>query len=123
MFNIQRRQGALILMGFVLVAGQCYFVMRKHNIRQLAVVEMLLTEPQKNVEFSGKEESNAEKEPTSEISKPGSTKELYELMDKYAQAKLSDIDPPFKKILFWNEVRAYHDHLSFKDEDEFFKMS
>lgn len=104
--NIQRRQGALILMGFVLVLGQCYFVMRKHSIRQLAVVEMLLAEPQKNVNFSEKEESVTEKEPESKISKPNSSKELYELMDKYAQATLSDIDSPFKKILFWNEVRA-----------------
>lgn len=108
MFNLQRRQRALILVGFMLVAGQCYFVMRKHNIRQLAMEEMLLTEFPTTINFSATEESNAvtEKESGSEKSMPISIQEYYQLMDIYAQATLTDIDPPFKKILFWNEVRT-----------------
>ena len=103
MFNIQRRQGALILMGFVLVAGQCYFVMRKQTIRKLAVVEMLT----ENFEFRGKENNAAtEKEPRIQMPMTRPKKELYELMDKYANATRPDINASFKRILFWNEVRA-----------------
>jgi hypothetical protein len=29
----------------------------------------------------------------------------YNLVEKYEQDKLLDVDPPFKRILFWNDVR------------------
>ncbi len=31
----------------------------------------------------------------------------YELAMKYEQDTLSDVDPPFKQILFWNDVRHF----------------
>jgi hypothetical protein len=31
----------------------------------------------------------------------------YELALKYEQDTLSDVDPPFKQILFWNDVRHF----------------
>jgi hypothetical protein len=87
--------------------------MRKHNIRQLAVVEMLLTDPTRNFKFNERELFNAvtEKESRFLIPISSSKRELYELMDKYAEATLPDIDPPFKRILFWNEVRTFLNHL------------
>lgn len=110
MFNIQRRQSALIMIGFVLVAGQCYFVLHKHNIRQLAVVKMFLTPPPKNSKFNDEPISNipAKMDSRSEILTSISTGERYELMEKYAKDALPDTDPPFKRILFWNEVTHYH---------------
>ena len=35
----------------------------------------------------------------------------YDLVEKYEQDTLLDVDAPFKRILFWNDVQAYITHF------------
>lgn len=98
MFNVHRRQGALILIAFVLFAGQCYLVIRKYNIHPLPEAQVSLIEPFNEENFLDKEEHHEI------IQSRISTSERYHLIESYAHDTLSDIDPPFKRILFWNEV-------------------
>lgn len=106
MLNIPRRQNALIMIGFVLVVGQCYFVLQRHNVRQLAVVKMFLTHPPNYPKYRDEEIFNivTKRDLRPNTSTPTSTGEYYELMERYAQDVLPDTDVPFKRILFWNEV-------------------
>ncbi|KAK4022252.1 hypothetical protein OUZ56_007731 [Daphnia magna] len=106
MLNIPRRQNALIMIGFVLVVGQCYFVLQRHNVRQLAVVKMFLTHPPNYPKYRDEEIFNivTKRDLRPKTSTPTSTGEYYELMERYAQDVLPDTDAPFKRILFWNEA-------------------
>jgi hypothetical protein len=36
------------------------------------------------------------------------TDERYRLVERYEQDTLADADPPFKRILFWNDVHNLH---------------
>jgi hypothetical protein len=38
------------------------------------------------------------------LSPPTTGHELYRVMETYSRDKLSEMAPPFKRILFWNEV-------------------
>lgn len=111
MLNIHRRQGALILIAFVLFAGQCYLVMRKSNIQQLPEAEVSLVESLKQSNSIDKvEHHKAGSVATGSTDQPinDTTTERYELMERYSQDTLPDIDPPFKRILFWNEVYKFN---------------
>lgn len=103
MFHSCRRRGVLILIGFVLFVGQFYIVLQKYNTPQqtLLVAErpksfQLVTE-EDLVEEADEQDFNEKPAPILEI-------ERYQLMERYAQDRLAVIDPPFKRILFWNEV-------------------
>ena len=47
-------------------------------------------------------------QPVKESPKMNISHERYELVEKYEQDKLMEVDPPFKRILFWNDVRWYY---------------
>jgi hypothetical protein len=99
----------MILIGVGLLAWQFYLVKQSYITKKVVAVETFSTEFQKHLNFIGNERKYEEINGTiGSTQKPDvlkTTHERYELMGKYEKETLSDVDPPFKKILLWNEVR------------------
>lgn len=87
--------------------GQFYLVLRKSTSQQISDAEIQHVEsPKISSDELIQEAPKHDKVLESKLEKErNSVTERYQLMETYAQDKLKDTNVPFKRILFWNEVR------------------
>jgi hypothetical protein len=122
MFPVKRRKFVSLIWIAVLIllvkwqyfsgnSAQQQFVLRNQNsVQSAASVEMLSTKSDsflnsdvQSIVYNNKRSSAANHhQPSSAATIAGH--ELYRVMETYSRDKLSEMAPPFKRILFWNKV-------------------
>lgn len=101
----RRHSGIFILIGLSVLIGQYYFVLRKTTNQQFSEPETFLSQ---SPELPNKEVSELNDILRDSTKRTRNlTTERYHVMESYANETSKDINAPFKRILFWNEVIQY----------------
>ncbi len=102
----QRRGAYAILIGVVLLVWQFYVVKQTRIAENINEIESLSIKVQQYLN-SIANEGKYENETTVSVQNPlvlQTTLEPYKVMETYEQERQPEVDTPFKRILFWNDV-------------------
>ena len=109
----QRHQkSCVIIISVLLLAWQFYFVKQSKTTEKILESETFSSDAQKHLNLIGNEVEDENSNEKTLLPIPNAfalktTHEPYKVMEKYEQEKLPEVDPPFKRILFWNDVMEY----------------
>lgn len=103
---LQRRGSYVILIGVVLLVWQFYVVQQSRMVENINEVSIKVPKHFNSIGQEGKHEN----ETTVSMPNPlvfKTTLEPYRVMENYEQERPPEVDTPFKRILFWNDVIEY----------------
>lgn len=107
---LQRRGAYVILIGVVLLVWQFYVAQQSQRVENIKIdFKSFSNKVPKHFNSIGNEEKH---ENYTKVTMPNplvlkTTLEPYRVMENYEQERPPEVDTPFKRILFWNDVIEY----------------